>query len=275
MGTYILLLILILLVAGGAWLYLRQRRQAEAAKLDDARADARRWVETLGGQVLNLSATNDASRQALADAGERYNAAGSQIDQARTPTQYQLATRTAMEGLYYSRAARTAMGLDPGPALPALPGQLGAGTVTDEREVEVNGEKISASPRASEENRYYYPGGRVAGRSVPGGWYNQPWWKPALIGGAWGLGSALLFSSLFSGMVGIPSAGAWEQGSDSGNDQGLDAGQDDSQDGGDAGSDGGDYGDSGDSSDSGDFGGDFGGGDFGGDFGGGDFGGDF
>jgi threonine/homoserine/homoserine lactone efflux protein len=46
-------------------------------QLDDAAADARRWIERLGGQVLTLTGTDTASQQALADAAERYNAAAS------------------------------------------------------------------------------------------------------------------------------------------------------------------------------------------------------
>jgi hypothetical protein len=104
----------------------------------------------------------------------------------------------------------------------------------------------------------------VAGRPVPQGWYSEPWWRPALVAGAWGVGSVLLFSAMFSGMYGIPDAQAWESGYDAGQaDSGGDGGGGDG--GGDAGGDAG-----------GDYGGDYGGGDYGGgsDYGGGmDFGG--
>ena len=30
---------------------------------------------------------------------------------------------------------------------------------------------------------------------MPAGWYSEPWWKPALVAGAWGLGSVLLFDA--------------------------------------------------------------------------------
>src|SRR6185436_11644187 len=161
-------------------------------------------------------------------------------------------------------AARTAMGIDPGPDLPPLPGQQRAGEVTEDREVEVEGHAYAASPGPSGRNRHYYPGGTVAGRPVPRGWYSEPWWRSALIGGAWGVGSALLFTSMFSGMSGDGYAdglaadgydqGALDQGDQGGYDQGGDWGGD--QGGGDFGA--GDFG-----------GGDFGGGDFGG--GGGEF----
>ncbi|MGH3978506.1 MAG: hypothetical protein ACRDRZ_05830 [Pseudonocardiaceae bacterium] len=247
MGELVAVLVLVLLVGGGAMWYLRYRQASRQQELDDAQADARRWVERLGGQVVNLVGTDEPSKQALADASERYTAAGSQMDQARTAAQCRLVTRTALEGLYYVRAARTAMGIDPGPELPQVAGQAGAGTVTENREVEVEGHDYAASPNPSDRTPHYYPGGRVAGRPVPQGWYSEPWWKPALVAGAWGLGSMLLFSTMFSGMAGIASVGAWEQG--------YDAGQEDAM-----GGDGGD-------------GGDMGGGDMGG--GGWDMGGGF
>ncbi len=268
MGTVVAVLILILLIGGGALYYLRERQAGRQRELEDSQAEARRWVERLGGQVLNLVGTNEPSRQALADAAERYTAAGSQMDTARTAAQSRLVTQTAQEGLYYVRAARIAMDMDPGPELPRMAGQTDSGAVSEDREVEVEGHDYAASPRPSDRTPHYYPGGRVAGRPVPQGWYSEPWWKPALVAGAWGLGSVLLFSTMFSGMSGIASAGAWEQGYDAGQenaasgDGGSDAGGDGGGGGGDAG--GGDFG-------GGDFGG-FGGGDFGG-FGGGDFGG--
>ncbi|MDI9917621.1 DUF1542 domain-containing protein [Rhodococcus sp. IEGM 1379] len=193
-----------------------------ATQLDDAKADARQAIERLGGQVYNLTGSDDASRQALADAAERYNAAGSQIDQAATPVQARLAKQTALEGLYYIRAARVAMCMDPGPDVPSLDGQKAAGAVTEAREVEFEGREIAASPTPSSRTPNYYPGGRVAGRPVPAGWYSEPWWKPALVAGAWGLGSMMLFSTMFSGMSGVPyDANAFEAGGDPNVDQGM------------------------------------------------------
>jgi hypothetical protein len=90
----------------------------------------------------------------------------------------------------------------------------------------------------------------VAGRPVPRGWYSEPWWRPALVAGAWGVGSALLFTSLFSGMSGVAYADGYADGMAA---DGMDGS---GGDGGDAGADMGDTG--------GDWGGDFGGSDFGG-----------
>jgi hypothetical protein len=242
-GTLLTLIVVIAIVAGAVWL-VRRYNAEKANELEDAKADARRWVERLGGQVLALTGSDEPSKQALADAAERYNAAGSQMEQARTVAQTRQVTETAYEGLYYVRAARTAMGLDPGPELPALPGQARAGAVTEDREVEVEGHTYGASPAPSDRNNHYYPGGTVAGRPVPRGWYSEPWWKPALVAGAWGIGSALLFTSLFSGMSGVGDAAYADGFSDGMAADGMDPGMD-------------------------------GGGDMGGDVGGGDWGGGF
>lgn len=237
------MILIIALIGVVLFLVFRGRgRGGRDTELADAKAEARRWVERLGGQVLNLTGTNDAAKQALADASERYTAAGSQMDQATTTTQCRLATQTALEGLYYVRAARTAMDLDPGPELPEASGQRAAGQVVADRRVEVQGHTYAASPAAGAGTPYYYPGGMVAGRPVPQGWYSEPWWKTALVAGAWGVGSFVVMDALFSGGLGV------------GHDMGghaLDAG---------AGDLGGDLHSAGE-----DFGGDWGG-DFGGDF---------
>ena len=276
MTSALLVLIVILVAAIGFAVYATSKASGKrtAATLDDAKADSRRTIDRLGGQVINLTGTDDASRQALADASERFNAAGSQIEQATTVKQAQLAKESAMEGLYYARAARVAMGMDPGPELESLAGQNAAGTVTEDRRVQYEGRDIEASPSPSERTPNYYPGGRVAGRPVPAGWYSEPWWKPALVAGAWGVGSVLLFSAMFSGMGGVGyDAQGFENGYGDGFQDGMDQGQLDG--GGDSG--GGDWGGDGGGGDAGGWGGDSGGGgwDFGGggDFGGGDFGG--
>ena len=277
MNGFLLVLIILVVVLIGFAVYGSSKASGKrnAASLADAKADARRLIERLGGQVLNLTGTDDASKQAMADASERYTAASSQIDQATTVKQALLAKESAIEGLYYARAARVAMGMDPGPELESLTGQKSAGTVTEDRRIQFEGRDIEASPGPSGRTPNYYPGGRVAGRPVPAGWYSEPWWKPALVAGAWGVGSALLFSSLFSGMGGVGyDAQGFENGYGDGFQDGFDQGQlDGGQDGG--GGDGGNWGDGG-GGDGGGWGGDNGGGDGGwggGDFGGGDFGG--
>ncbi len=226
----ILLVILVVVLAVFLVMNFAGRNTArghQATQLADAKADARRLIERLGGQVYNLTGTDQASKQALADAGERLNAAGSQIEQATTVAQAHLAKETAVEGLYYVRAARTAMELDPGPPIPELDGQRSAGRVSEDRTVDFDGRSVQASPIPSARTPNYYPGGRVAGRPVPAGWYSEPWWKTALVAGAWGVGSVLLFDTLFHGMSGVGyDAAGFEGGYGSGYDDGFAAGQD-------------------------------------------------
>ncbi|MFV2017138.1 hypothetical protein [Micromonospora sp. LOL_023] len=251
---FLLLLVLMALLAGGVLWWQRESTARKERALADARAEAQRWYERLGGQVMNLHGDEPAVKQALLDAGERYNAAGSQLEQARSTKQFELARETALEGLAYVRAARVALGIDPGPELPALAAARGAGQLTKEREVNVQGETFRAGPNPGPQTPHYYPGGYHQGRPVPAGWYSQPLWKPALAGAAGAIGGMLIFSALFSPAFGDP-----------GYDAGQATGAEDAGGGEDV-SGGEDFGGGEDFSGGGeDFGGgDFGGGDFGG-----------
>ena len=231
---------------GGSTRQLEQRQQVS---FEDAMADAKRWTDRLGSQVLTLSGTDTASTQAMADASERFNAASSGLATAQTVRQAELARESALEGLHYVNAARDIMGLPAGPALPELEGQRKAGRVTEERSVrQSDGTMVTASPHASQATPHYYPGGMVAGRPVPAGWYSTAWWAPAMMTGMWAASSMMFYSAMFAGMAGTPSAAEFEAGDMGGGEMGA-----------------GDMGDLG----GGDMG-DFGGGDFGdfGDFGG-------
>jgi hypothetical protein len=254
MTSVLLILVIVLVVAVVVLTTWRSGAARQQSRLADARADAQRWYERLGGQVMNLHADEPAARQALADAGERYNAAGGQLQQANSVRQFELARESALEGLAYVRAARTAMGLDPGPDLPPLASAQGVGQLTREREVSVQGQQYKAGPQPGMDTPYYYPGGHVQGRPVPSGWYSTPWWKTALGTGAGVLGGMLIFDALFSPGFGDMGYGGMAYG---------DGYQDGFQNA---------AGDFNGSSDAGNFdGGDFGGGFDGGDFGGGDF----
>jgi hypothetical protein len=94
-----------------------QRRQ-----LDDARAQARHWVERLGGELLVLDGVavrcGAVGPTALAEAAERFAAAGAELGAARSRRQCRIAQGTAVEGLHHVRTARSSLGLDPGPRIP-------------------------------------------------------------------------------------------------------------------------------------------------------------
>ena len=235
------ILLVALAIGGGAWFISsrssqKHREEREAQQLADAQADARRWVERLGGQVMQISGTDSASQQAMADASERFTAANAAISRATTAKQANLARESALEGMHYVNAAREIMGMNPGPELPPLEGQRAAGKVTEERTVEANGQEITASPYASANTPNYYPGGIVAGRPVPAGWYSRPWWADALQTGVWMVGYSMMFNALFSGMSGIGYSAAAAESGDWGGPDGM----------GDAGDLGGDAGDAGD-----------------------------
>jgi hypothetical protein len=184
---WVLVAVLIVVVIGALAYMMAGRRRASASALADARAEAQRWYERLGGQLINLPSGADqppAVRQALADASERYNAAGSQLTSVNTARQYELARETALEGLWYIRAAREILGFDPGPDLPPLAATRAAGELTKDRIVDVQGHKYAAGPAFGPQTPYFHPGGLVSGRPVPRGWYSEPWWRSALIGGA-------------------------------------------------------------------------------------------
>ena len=203
---FFIVLVLLALIVGGAVAFGKRQAgggssgfggsghtsgSAARAYDADAGAEATRWVERLGGSLSTLDADgNAAARQALADATERLRAAEGQLAVAYSPMQYGLVTQTAVEGLHHIRTARGALGLDPGPELPA---QGAGGQVT------VGGQTYTASARPDASTTYYYPGGVVNGRSMAGGWYSTPWWKTALVAGAAGVGGMLLADALFDG----------------------------------------------------------------------------
>jgi hypothetical protein len=91
-------------------------------QLDDARAEARHWVERLGGELLLLDGAaarlGTGSAAGLAEAAERFTAAGAELGTARTPKQCRIAQDTAVEGLHHVRSARRSLRLDPGPRVP-------------------------------------------------------------------------------------------------------------------------------------------------------------
>lgn len=192
-----MILFLLLLIAVGATFLLVSGRRGTAARedaaLSDARAEAVRWYERLGGQLVSLPDDGGLARQALVDAAERHQAAGSQMSRARTVTQFRLVRESALEGLAYVRAARLAMGLDPGPELPET--THGAGLITADHQL--YGE-YRVGPRASAETPHYYPGGWQNGRPMPAGWYATPWWRTALAAGAGTIGGMLLLDSIMS-----------------------------------------------------------------------------
>ncbi|AXG78032.1 hypothetical protein [Streptomyces paludis] len=198
----VVIVLLLAMIVGGAILFTQRARTGNtppgpgAGTVTDARdaeVEAHSWVDRLGGGLSTLEARGSrAAAQSLADAAERHRAAQAQLATAYGSAQYALVVQTATEGLHHLRAARTALGLDPGPELPT-PITVGqGGTVT------VDGRTYTPSAAQGATTPYYFPGGTVAGRTVPGGWYSTPWWKTALVAGAAGFGGLLLADSLLN-----------------------------------------------------------------------------
>jgi hypothetical protein len=241
--------------AGGAGAWVLSRRRRRQKEMEGRRAEVLSLYDRLGADVQNLHGGDDpVARQALADASERYTATGSQLSQADTHQEYDVARRTALEGLQAARTARKALGLDPGPDLPPIAPAYGE-QLSKPQQVQVGDRTVQGYPEYTPGAPYYYGGGA----GYPGGWYAFPFWETLLLG------------SVLSGGFGGGFGGGWGGGGyDAGYDRGYEAGQDSAQDSGaDWSGGGGDWG-GGWSGGGGDWGGG-GGGDWGG--GGGDSGG--
>jgi hypothetical protein len=95
-----------------------------------AHAEVEALYQRLGHDIQTLDDGGDpANRQALTDAGERYNTAGAQLSHATTTGELAVVRSIVVEGLYATRLIRTRQGLDPGPdpaPAPAPPVDEGA-----------------------------------------------------------------------------------------------------------------------------------------------------
>ena len=237
---------------GGVSAYAASRRRRRMEGLEGRRAEVLSLYDRLGADVQNLHGEDPVVRQALADAAERYTATGSQLSHADTHEEYDVARRTALEGLQAARTARLKLGLDPGPDLPPIAPAYGE-QLSAPQQVNVGGKAYQGYPEYTPGAPYYYGGGG----GYPGGWYSFPFWQTVLLG-----------SVLGGGFGGGWGGGGYDAGYDRGYDAGQDSAQDSGADGGFGG--GGDWGGGSGWGGGGDWGGG-GGGDWGG--GGGDSGG--
>jgi hypothetical protein len=196
----------------GAWMLSRKRRRQK--EMEGRRAEVLSLYDRLGADVQNLHGGDDpVARQALADAAERYTATGSQLSQADTHQEYDVARRTALEGLQAARTARKALGIDPGPDLPPISPAYGE-QLSKPQQVQVGDRTVQGYPEYTPGAPYYYGGGG----GYPGGWYSFPFWETLLLG------------SVLSGGFGGGWGGWGGGGYDAGYDRGYEAGQDNAQD---------------------------------------------
>ncbi len=179
--------LLVLVGAGGGLLLLRRNSQRRSKSLEADRADVESLYGRLGSDVSMLAAgDDDIARQALADAGERYNATGALLAKSDTSGEFAAARRTAVEGLAATRVARERLGLDLGPAVPLPPGQ---GPQLDApARIQVGDQEYDGLPGYAPGRGHYYGGGMLGGRMVPGGWYAVPFWETLLLGSMLGSG---------------------------------------------------------------------------------------
>ena len=86
-----------------------QERQLETL---DAQAEARRWLERLGSEVLTTDGIDPDSKNLIATAAQ------TTLDAAQTRRQAEIARDIAVEGLHLMRDARIMMGQPAGPDIP-------------------------------------------------------------------------------------------------------------------------------------------------------------
>lgn len=187
------------------------------------RADVSAWQARLGSDVSSLDAGVDpVSRQALADAAERYTAAGGILSSATTVGELQVAKRIVVEGLTATRLVRGKQGLPLGPDLPADPRAVDQPTP-----VTYDGDHYTAHPVYHPEQPHYFDGGDIGGASTPAGYYRTPFWKKALaVGGAVVAGEMIgnAVSGIFDGGERQGFGGGFGGGFDNDNDGGFDGG---------------------------------------------------
>jgi hypothetical protein len=163
-------------VVGGLLLYRRRSRQRE---LVVAGKRLTHYYDRLADEIAALEPTGVApAHQALADASERLSSAGSRLDDADTVEKCRSVRQTLLEGLHATRSARAALGIDPGPALPA-PERSELEQLHEPQQVWVQGRQYQGYPRYTPGAPYYYGGDD----GIPGGWYGVRFWETVLLGG--------------------------------------------------------------------------------------------
>jgi hypothetical protein len=167
----LLVLLLVVLVVLGFIVYTVSQRTWRDQALQGRKAAAMSFYNRLGSDVATLDPGADpVSRQALADAAERYTSAGSMFATADTEGEIATARRTALEGLIATRLVRERLGLPPGPDLPPLDYAYGQPQLEEPRRVAIEGQQVEGYPDYRPGAPYRWPGGH----GVPGGWYPFP-----------------------------------------------------------------------------------------------------
>lgn len=177
---------LVVALAAGGFIVNRKRRQKQD-QIRDRRAEVTTLYDRLGSEVQQIDAGDSLiARQAIADASDRYSAAGNVLSTADTDGDFDEARRACLEGLVAARVARVEMGLDEGDPIPKFDAATGE-QLTEERDIRVGEQVYHGYPSYVPGSPLYYAGGQ----GVPGGWYSVPFWETVLIGS--------MFSGTWSG----------------------------------------------------------------------------
>ncbi|MCW2525471.1 MAG: hypothetical protein JWM76_331, partial [Pseudonocardiales bacterium] len=185
-------------VGGGGYVFNKRRKTKQA--VEAAKSNVMPYYDRLANEVNTINTLdNRTAQQAMADASERYTAAGSQMATAETVQNWSTIRRTTLEGLQASQLARKELGLPPGPELPPVDEARGD-QLTAAQQVDVQGQQYQGYPQYTPGAPYYYGGGA----GYPGGWYSFPFWETLLIGsviggGGWGWGGGGYGSGYNSG----------------------------------------------------------------------------
>lgn len=171
--------------------YVVYRKRKQEREFEGLRAQIISLYDRLAADVSNLDPGEDpVTRQAVADASERYTSTGAQLSQADTVGEYAAARRTVIEGLIAARTARVRLGLDPGPDLPPVEEPVEE-QLTESRPVSVGEETHQGYPHYTPGAPNYYRGGR----GIPGGWYPSRFWEGMLLGQVLSRGSGSRYGS--------------------------------------------------------------------------------
>lgn len=171
--------------------YVVYRKRKQEREFEGLRAQIISLYDRLAADVSNLDPGEDpVTRQAVADASERYTSTGAQLSHADTVGEYAAARRTVIEGLIAARTARVRLGLDPGPELPPVEEPVEE-QLTDPRPVTVGEETHQGYPHYTPGAPNYYRGGR----GIPGGWYPNRFWEGMLLGQVLSRGSGSRYGS--------------------------------------------------------------------------------
>ena len=145
----------------------RQRRMTVQRALAD---DVAIGLAYLAEQVEGLPEGDVASDEAR----ERLSAARALAAESDAVAVLRAVRHTVLEGLAAAYAARTAAGLEAGPT-PPPPSEVP--TTEQAADVSVDGLSWVVQPAYQPGFVHHFPGGKLRGVLVPGGWYSEPFWE--------------------------------------------------------------------------------------------------